>query len=222
MTGKGFQAYAIAVLLPANDHRQAAQPVPGNDQAVPLQQQKGTGAVNGLLRIADAIDHIVAPVDQRCCQLGGIDLTGGHSHKLMAGAGEGTFHQGFRIVDHTHRSQCEHPQMGADQQRLRVSIGNAADPNGAPHFAEICLKFCAERRILNVVDLPLKAAFLIVEHQTGTAGAQMRMIIRSKENIVFTILAGNRPEKTTHISIPPRKCTEYGSAGEGIFPLLRR
>ena len=54
------------------------------------------------------------------------------------------------------------------------------------------------------VDLALKPPVLLVEGQASPLGAQVGMIVSTKENVIFTIAAGYSPEETTHVRGPPK------------------
>ena len=84
-----------------------ADGVPGGDEAVLVQNQDGAGAFNGRLGIADAVDEIVAAVDEGGGELRGIDFAGGHGHELIARAGEGLFHQFLGVGDDAHGGDGE-------------------------------------------------------------------------------------------------------------------
>ena len=154
-----------------------------------------------LLRVQNALYQIFLLVDQGGSQLRGVDLTGGHGHKLMAGSGEGLLHQLFGVVDQAHGGNGEHTQMGPYQQRLGIGVGNAADTTVAGELVQIIFKFGTEGGVLDIMDLPLEALDTVIEGHAAPAGTQVRVIIRSEKYVVLTVFAGNRPEKSTHVEI---------------------
>ena len=198
VVGEGLEGYAQAVVIFPHQNGQPPQPIPGGDDGVGGQQQNGAGAVNDLLRVADAVDQAAPLVDEGGGQFGGVDLAGGHGHELMSRPGKGLGHQLFGVVDDAHGGDGEHPQVGAHQQRLRVGVGNAADTGVSAEFGHVVVKFRAEGGVFNAVDLPLEALLLIVEGKPCPAGAEVGVVVRAEENVVNAILMGNRPEETAH------------------------
>ena len=102
LAGEGFHGGAAALLALTDDDGKPAHGVSGGDEAVLVQNQDGAGAFNSRLGIADAVDEIVAAVDEGGGELRGIDLAGGHGHELIARAGEGLFHQLLGVGDDAH------------------------------------------------------------------------------------------------------------------------
>ena len=119
----------------------------------------------------------------------------------MAGAGEGLFHQFLCVVDNAHGGQGKQAQMAAEQQRLRIGVGDTADADGAAHLGQVIFKFGAERGIFNVMDLALESFVRVVECQTAPAGAQVGMVVCTEENVMDTVAVGNCSEETTHKGI---------------------
>jgi hypothetical protein len=88
-----------------------------------------------------------------------------------------------------------------DQQRLGVCVGDTADAGIAGELVQITFKFGTEGGIFNVMDLPLEALLVVIKSKAAPAGTQVRMVVRTEENVIFTVFAGNRPEKSTHVEI---------------------
>ena len=79
------------------------------------------------------------------------------------------------------------PKMGADQQRLKIRITDAADADVPGKVRQILFKPCTKRSIGNRVDLPGTAAVLIQNGNTCASGSKVTMVIRTKENIQYNI-----------------------------------
>ena len=203
LTGKRLHGHAATVLALTHNNRQAAHSVTGSDQTIGRQQQNGAGAFDQGLCILNAVHKVIAPVDEGRDQLCGIDLTGGHSHKVMAGSRKGLGDDILGIVDDAHISNRKHAKMAADQQGLGIRIGDTANTHAAVHFIQVTFKFRTEGGIFDVMDLTLEAGFRIIEGKTTAFCSQVGMVVRTKENIILAVFAGNSPKKTTHVIFPP-------------------
>ena len=168
--GGGLEHRAVALLLPADHHRGAAQSVARGVEARGSQHQHGHGAVDALLGVADALRDGVLRVDQRRHQLGGVDVAAAHLQEVGGALGEGLVHQGLGVVDAADCGDGEVAQVGAHDQRLRLVIRYAADAQVALHVVDIPLELGAEGRVLDVVDGALKAA-LPMYHHAAAPGA---------------------------------------------------
>ena len=217
VVGKGLKGDTAAVGVLAHQNRQATHLVPGGDDAVGGQQQDGAGAVDDLLGIVNAVHQIVAAVDKGCRQLRGVHLTGGHGHKLMAGAGEGLFHQLVGVVDPPYGGDGEQTQMRPDQQGLRVGIGDGADTGVALEFGKIRFKLGAERGVFDIVNLALEAQLLVVDCHAAPACAQVGMVVGAEKDIVNAVFVGDGSEETAHgessLSIQHISCRLRGHWG---------
>ena len=109
------------------------------------------------------------------------------------------FNQFLGIVDHTGHADGIGAQIGPDQQGLGIRVGNTADGGRAPHFLENMLKLGPERRIADIVNLPLQADLLVPRGHTGPAGTQMAVVVHAEKHIQHTVLFGRNPEKSTHV-----------------------
>ena len=116
----------------------------------------------------------------------------------MAVVGEIGFHKLLGIVDDTHGGDGVKSQVGPDQQGLGIRIGDAADAAAAVEVRQVPLELGAEGGVLNVVDLPLEAAGLVVDGHAAPAGAQMRVVVHTEENIKHAISLGDRSKKPAH------------------------
>ena len=197
---KGFKRHSVAVIPLADGHRQTAHPVPGrNDGALVRQDQNGGGAHNGLLGELNAFGKIALLVDQGAEQLRLVDLAAGHGIKVTAAEAEVLIDQRIRVVDHTGHADGVSAQVGADQQGLGIRVGNTADRGSAAHFLKNMFKLRPERGIADVVNFPLQTDLLVPRGHTGTAGAQMAVIVHTEKHIQHTVLLGRYSEKSTHI-----------------------
>ena len=91
--------------------------------------------------------------------------------------------------------------VGTDDQGLGFKIGNAADTQIALHVMDVIIELGTERRILNIVDGPVKA-ILPVHRQAGPAGSQMGMVICAEKQIKHAIFFGYNAKITAHTENP--------------------
>ena len=63
--------------------------------------------------------------------------------------------------------------MRAGNQRLGLIITDTADSNMTFHLSHVVFKFCAEGRVLNVVNCPLKLVVIPIDRHTTAACTQM-------------------------------------------------
>ena len=146
--------------------------------------------------MADAVHQGVPLVDEGGSQLGGVDLSGTHGHKLVALVGEKFLHNLVRIADDSHGGDGEQAQVGAHQQGLGVGVADAADTAAAVELGDILLEFRAEGSIFNIVNLPLEAAFLIIDNHAAPAGTQMGVIVHAEKDVENAVPLGDRSKKT--------------------------
>jgi hypothetical protein len=113
--------------------------------------------------------------------------------------------QGFDRQIHNIQSTPFRTKFEGDLAKMNgtIGIGNAADTGTAAEFGQIIFKFGAEGCVFNVVDLALKALFLIIECHAAPAGAQVGMVVRTKKHIQYAVFTGDSPKKTTHMRYPP-------------------
>ena len=188
-------------LLLAHQHGQTAQPVTGGDDLALLRQnEQGERALDLLLSVENTADQIILLVDKGGGQLGGVDLARTHGHELVAVVGEIALDQLLRVVDDTHRSDGVQPQVGPHQQGLGVRVTDTADAAVAVELAQVLLELGAERGIFNGVDLALKSVLLVVDQHTAPAGAQVRVVVHSEEDIQGHVLVRHRAKKASHVS----------------------
>ena len=93
--------------------------------------------------------------------------------------------------------------MGADQQGLGVGVADAADAGLAVEVGQVLFKLGAEGGVLDVVDLPLKAAFLVVDRHAAPLGAQVGVVVGAEEEVQHAIALGDRAEETAHAQLSP-------------------
>ena len=202
VVGEGLEGYAAALRPLADEDGQAAQLVPGGDDAVGGENEDGGGAVNQLLGVKNAVHQILLLVDEGGGELGGVDLSGAHGHELMAVVGEVALNELLGVVDDAHRGDGVQPQVGAHQQGLGIGVADAADAAVAVEVGQIPLKLGAEGGVFNVVDLALKAVLLVVYDHAAPAGAQVGVVIHSEENIQRHVPLGDGAKKASHCGPP--------------------
>ena len=159
--------------------------------------------------MTDPGDQILLLVNEGGHQLGGIYLTGTHSHKLLALKVKIFLHQFLGIVDDPHSGNGIKPQMGADQQRLRIGVADTADTGASPEAGQVLFKLGPKGCILDVVDLPLKAPVPVIEDQSPPAGTQVGMVIHAEKYVKYAVPFGDGPKKSSH------GLTPFPSGGSG-------
>ena len=97
-----------------------------------------------LLRIPDPVLECIALIDQGSCQFRGIDISPAHFKEMGVSPGKELPHQFFVVVDLADRRDRIRAQMRADDQRLRLVIGNTANSQLSFHFQDILVKFRPE------------------------------------------------------------------------------
>ena len=102
---------------------------------------------------------------------------------MAAAKGQILGKQGLRVVDDADGANSIGTQVGPDQQRLRVCIGNTADGTGTFHIVQNAVKFGTEGRIFNIVNFPLETQLGIVGRHTAPAGTQVGMVVGAEEYI---------------------------------------
>lgn len=153
-----FEGDREAVFILADLDGQSSHPVSGCDQrAVVLQDEDAGGAVDGLLGEADAFREGALLVNEGCDEFRAVDLSAGHGAEVPAGEGQVVVDQVRRIVDDADGGDGVDAQIGTDEQGLGIGVRDAADGCRALHLVQHVAELCTERRILDVVDLPLQA-----------------------------------------------------------------
>ena len=102
------------------------------------------------------------------------------------------------VIDLSDDGQCKVAQMRAHQQRLRIVVRDAADPEIPLQVQHVPLELRAERGVLDVMDRAVETALAAVDRHARAPGAQMRVIVRSEEQIRHAILLRCYSEKTAH------------------------
>ena len=146
----------------------------------------------------DAGGEILALVDEGGDQLGHVDLAGAHGHELMPVVGKVSVDQLLGVVDLPHGGDGVKPEVGADQQRLGVGIRDAADADGSGKLVQVFLKFGAEGRVRDGMDLPLAAALAAPDRHAGVPGAEVAVVVRPEEHVQHHIAVRDRAEESAH------------------------
>ena len=66
------------------------------------------------------------------------------------------------------------------------------------HFLAYPLKLGAERRIGNIMNIPLKTVLRVICGHTGALRSQVGMIIHAEKNILHAVLTGCDPKEAAH------------------------
>ena len=109
--------------------------------------------------------------------------------------------QRIDIVDFGHRDDGKAPQVGVNDERLRIGVADDADARGASlETAERALELGTEVRVFKVVYGTCETAFAAVIHcHTATARAEVRVIIRSVEDIGHAVVPRHSAKEAAHV-----------------------
>ena len=192
-------AVPLARLIAADKDGEASHPVAGGeDDAVLGHDEQGERALDRLLGKLDALDQIVLLVDEGRHELGAVDRTRAHRHKLRAALLEIRLDQLVGVIDDADRGDGERPVLAAHQKRLRIGVADAPDTARAVKALEVLVEARAERRVLDGVNFFLKPARPLAEHHARSTRAQMRMVVDAKKHIEYHVAARSRPKETAH------------------------
>ena len=118
----------------AYDNGGTAHFIPGCVDALGGEHQQRKGAIDDALGIADALFDGILAVDQRRRQLGGVDQAFAHLQKVGGTHRKGLLDQFVDVVDPPHGGDGEVAQVGTDDERLGLIVGNTADAQVPLHF----------------------------------------------------------------------------------------
>ena len=167
-----------------------------------LQNQHGAGALDHVLGKANAPGKGALLVQHGRRQFRGIDLAAGHGVEMSAAEGEKLIHQGLGIIDNANGRNGVNAQIGANENGLRVGIGDAADTGSAVHGLRYALEFRAKGRIFDIMNVFLEAVCFVDRHHARPAGAQVRMIIHAEEHVRHRVALQCRAKKSAHVRLP--------------------
>lgn len=109
LVGERLEGRAIAFVILADEHRQAAEPIArGDDVALFGHEQQRHGAFDLFLHVLDARNEIVFLIDERCDQFGLVHFARAHGHELVAMIGEVLFDERVGVVDHAAGGERKH------------------------------------------------------------------------------------------------------------------
>ena len=197
--GKAFEGYAIRIFFFPDGYRSSSKPVPRRIDSLWRHQKNRHGTLDQFLRILNAFHQIFPLIDDRRYQFRSIDIPAAHFQEMRIPVFEYPIHDLIRIIDFPHRLYCISSMMGTDDQRLRLIIGNTADPHISFHLVHIFIKFGTERRVLNIMYGTVKPFFSINCH-SGSSRPQMGMIVRPEKQIKHAIVLRRHSKKSTHTS----------------------
>ena len=142
-------------------------------------------------------------IDEGRHELRLIDLSACHLEKVQAVFPADLPEELLLIIDLSDGRDGVAPMLGAEQERLGVIVGDAADPEIPPHLVQLRGKFSPEGRISDIMDRATEAVLPVKGRETAPPGAKMRMIIRPEEKIEDTVFLQRRRKKTAHeLSFP--------------------
>ena len=205
-TGKAFKGDTERPFFFPNGNGGSAITVSGRINSFGGHNQYGHRTFNDFLRILNALHQVVLLIQNRRHQLRGIDISAAHLKEMRVPFGEQFLCQKVRIINSAHSGNGIGSMVRTHHQRLGFIIRYTANPDTSPHFNHFFVKFCAKRRILNIMNRPVKSAFPVVNHHSSPPGAQMRMIICSEKYIKHAVLFGCNTKKTSHVYLPVVNC----------------
>ena len=206
-----LKAGAVSGFLLSDGQRRTSQLIPHAENAPLSHDQHAHGSFNHVLRMADAVNHILFLVNQGCHQFRGVDVSIPHLHELGRSVVEQLLQQFRLIADLSNGGDGKGSVVGTHRQRLRFIIRNGSHAHVALHARYIGIEFRSKRSIFNIMNCPIKS-ILSVHYQSATSGSQMRVIIRSEKQIKHTIFFQRRCKKTAHAK--PLSCRFICSASK--------
>ena len=108
-------------------------------------------------------------------------------------------HQFFGIANLCHGYNCKAAQVAVHEKGLGIGVGNDAQADMAREPADVVLELGPERGVLDVVDRPLEALRAAQRHATAVR-TQMRMVIRTEEQVAHAVLFRDDSAETAHLS----------------------
>ena len=89
--------------------------------------------------------------------------------------------------------------MRVEDYRLRIIVADHAYSDVALEFVELILELGSEIRVLDAVDTAAEAVLFPVEGgHTGSAGAEMRVVVNAIKQFIPAGMLGCCSEKTSH------------------------
>ena len=108
-------------------------------------------------------------------------------------------------------------ELAGDDERLILVIADDADAGVAEKFADLIVEFGAELGIGDVVDAACDAVFRIADGEASAFGSEMRVIIRTVEDVADAVMIRDDAEKAAHRIAPEKKMLPSGCGREGRF-----
>lgn len=88
--------------------------------------------------------------------------------------------------------------MRAHEQRLGVAVADAAKARVTTEIRKIALELRPKGRVLNIMDLPLEALFLVKENHTTPACAEVGMVVRAEKDVQGDLAVRYPRQKAAH------------------------
>ena len=171
-----------------------------NDRPIVFQDQDRGGSIDLFLGVADPFRKGLPAVDQRRYQLCGIDLAAGHGFVMAADLEHMAVDQFLCVIDHADNTDRKNAEACPDQQRLRIAVVDTADRRGSLHIFKDMLELGPERRIVDLVDLPLKTDLFVIRSDAAGLRSEMGMVVHSEKHFVQAIFFCCYSKKSTHKS----------------------
>ena len=197
--GEGLEGGAETVLLFTDHDGSPAQFVAGQVDALGGHQHDGHGAVDDILRVADAVDQVVSFVDEGRHQLRSVDHSAAHFHELGAALLQDLVGKRVDVVDASHCGDGVGAVVGTYDQGLGLIVGDTSDAHPAAHAFYVAVKFRTEGAVLNVVDGPVEAVLAVHRH-ARSSGAEVRVVVRSEKQIKHTVAFQCRCKYSAHLN----------------------
>ena len=193
-----FHGDRVCAGLFADHDRRASEAVPGGVNAPFDQDQDRTRPVDHVLRIPDAFNQRLLPVDQHGDDLGRIQLSVVRLRKMADAGPEGGVGDLVDIVDLPHGHDREIAEFARNDERLVFVIADDADPGAADELIDVVIEFRAELRIRDVVNSAGDAPFAVAHGKPAAFGSQVRVVVRSVEKVAHTVMVRDDAEKSAH------------------------
>ena len=200
--------HGVSPLFLTDDDRCTPQEVAGRDNALLRQDQHGARAFNLLIHQIDALHERTAHVDEQRHEFGLVDRVGGILAEVHP-----TIQQFlgnlFEIIDLRHRHHGIATQVRVHEDRLRVGVTDHTYPLIAVKRIQLILELRTKIVTLQTMDLTTEAFLMVKSYQSCTSRTQVRIIVRTVEQVVDTAFRTDGSKESSHTCYPSILCLCY-------------
>ena len=193
----GISTRAVCALSAAHHDGGASHLVAGSDDTIFRQQENAARTLYLPIDILYAVHEVLTFHDKQTYQLRGVDTPAAELAQVHILLQE-VLHQFLGVVDFADRTDGETPEMGVEEQGLRIGIGDDAYASIAAETCQLVLKLCPKGGVLNAVDDALESVLRVKSSHSRTPCAEMAVIIRAVEHIGYARRRGYFSKETCH------------------------